>query len=147
MPVATPVLAAAAPGDVPGADAVFAVAIVWGALRGGDGAGPSVVIWIASQDPAIRAVSVTLLDAAGSRTEILPPSLIGKAREARAPRNRFNAYPRAELRFAATPDSLASGESALTVSYAGIPDTTPEFSSEDALAEHLQAALSRATGR
>ena len=123
--------------DVPGADAVFAgrgVAIVWGMVRGADNASTGVVIWIASRDPAIRAVSVDLLDLVGGKQiEILPPSLIGKAREARASRADFAAHPRAKLHFAGGTDVLASGASSLTISYTGIPDTTPEFPSEEAL--------------
>jgi hypothetical protein len=149
----SPGLAASADatGDVPGSDAVFAgrgAAIVWGVLRGADAAASTVVIWIASRDPGIRAVSVSLLDAAGGqRLEILPPSLIGKTREARASRARFATHPRTEIRFAATTDALVSGASAFTISYTGIPETTPELPNEDALAGYLESALARAAAR
>jgi hypothetical protein len=142
---------AGAASDIPGADAVFAgrgVAIVWGTVRGADDHATSVVIWIASQDPAIRAVAVDLVDANGAnRLEILPPSLIGKAREARVSRARFAASARARFRFAEGTDGLVSGASALTVSYTSIPATTPEFPSEEALTEYLESALARAAGR
>ena len=117
-------------------------------VRGESDAATSVVIWIASRDPAIHAVSVDLVDpVGGKRIEALPPSLIGKAREARVPRTRFAAYPRAEVHFAGGTEILASGAASFTVSYTGVPATTPEFPSEEALGAYLESALARATGR
>jgi hypothetical protein len=42
---------------------------------------------------------------------------------------------------------LASGAASFTVYFTGVPDTTPEFPSEAALAEYLESGLARATGR
>ena len=146
-----PAAAAETATEVHGADAVFAgrgVAIVWGVLRGIDEAATSVVIRVVSRDPAVQAVAVDLVDPfSGKRVEALVPSLVGSGRAVRIPRTRFAPYPRIELLFAGGVEILASGAASFTVYFTGVPDTTPEFPSETALAEYLESGLARATGR
>ena len=140
-----------APTEIPGSDAVFAgrgVALAWGLLRGAEDAAATAVVWVTSRDSTVQAVSVDLVNpVTGKRLDVLAPSIIGKGREVRIPRASVTAYPRAEFRFAGGTEILASGAAAFTVFFTGIPERTPEFSGETALAEHLEAALAQATGR
>ena len=148
---ACPAVSAGPAPEIHGADAVFTgsgVVIAWGVLRGPDEAATSVVVRVASHDTAIRAVAVDLVDPfGGKRIEVLRPSPLDGSRVIRIPRARFAEHPRAELRFAAGTDALISGSAAFTVYFTGVPDTTPEFQGEGALAAYLESALARAAGR
>lgn len=63
----------------------------------------------------------------------------------RTPRHTFAGFPRREIRLYRTDEEWKADVPALTIFYLGVPDTTPEFVSEPALATYLDGALRRVT--
>jgi hypothetical protein len=78
----------------------------------------------------------------GARREVLPPQALRGIAEVRRRRADFSEHPRLELRLEPPPG--ASAPAPLVIYYLGVPDTTPEFTSEAALARYLADALDRA---
>ncbi len=143
----TSLLAAAAPAHgqgaiVHGADSVFATAdavIVWGILRAPVEADTEVVIRIAA--PAFAAVSLEAVDPFGTgRRMLVPPRPLVQSFDARRRRTDFADLPRLQVRLHREP----SGPPSLTVYYLGVPDTTPEFTTEATLVRYLAETLARA---
>ena len=60
----------------------------------------------------------------------------------RSPRRSFADYPRREIHLYATREDWGAGTLGLTVYYLGVPDTTPEFTSEASMRSYLAAAAS-----
>jgi hypothetical protein len=60
------------------------------------------------------------------------------------PRRTFADHPRREIRLYRTEGEWKADAPALTIYYLGVPDTTPEFASEAALASYLTEAVARA---
>ena len=145
LAAAASVPAADVPRLVHGADAVFSgegVVIIWGVLRGADEGATHVVVRLVGTAPTPRAVSVEAIDPfTQRRAPIAGPAEFSGALEIRIPRRRFADYPRTELHFAARPDDLLARAPALTIYYTGVPDTTPEFVTADALSAYFERAL------
>lgn len=150
--LASPTLATAQGTVIHGADAVFAgqgVAIAWGILKAPVEEQSLVVIRIVPLRPAYAYVSVDAVDPfRGERRLVLEGRPLGAELDVRSPRATFADLPRREIRLYLTADDWRAGRAALTVYYLGVPDTTPEFTSEAALLAYLAGALSRlrATG-
>ena len=114
------------------------VAVAWGILRGKDEADTKVVVRIEANPTTYALVSVTGIDPFTQlRRVFLAPTPLKAAVEFVSPRARFVDYPRTDLhlyRSAAAADAHAP---ALTIYYLGVPDTTPEFSTEARLETYL----------
>jgi len=114
------------------------VALAWAILRGATEGSTTVVVRIAADPRHFPAVAATGRDPFTQRTQpLLTATPTGGAVELRVPRAQFADFPRTELRFYATPQALPSDAPKLVVFYLGVPDTTPEFGSESALAAYL----------
>jgi hypothetical protein len=128
-----------------GADAVFAgpgVVIAWGVLRAAVEAETLVVIRIAVRGQAYAAVAVDAVDPfSGTRRPILPRRPVEGTLDVRSPRALVADFPRREVHLHR---SAEAGPPALTVYYLGVPDTTPEFTSEADLLRYLADAVARA---
>jgi hypothetical protein len=121
------------------------VALAWGVLRGSTEADTVVVVRIESSTPDYAFVSAEGVDPfTQQRSTLQPATRAAGGVELRFPRGRFAEFPRTEFRFA--PDEKTAAT--LTVYYLGVPDTTPEFASQEALARYLadRLARERATG-
>ena len=149
--LAWPALAAAQ--EIHGQDSVFAapgVAIAWGVLRGAVEAETQVVVRIVRRGEAYRFVSVEAVDPfTRERRPVLDGRPLGDHVEVRSPRAGFADFPRREIHLYLTADDWRARRPALTVYYLGVPDTTPEFTTEAALAAYLASALQKVeeTGR
>jgi hypothetical protein len=134
---------------VHGADSIFAaedVVIVWGVLRGAAGADGEVVIRIVAA-PRFSAVSAEGVDPfAGARRSVAAARSLSGPVDVRRPRADFADFPRLEIHL----HGIEGEPPRLTVYYLGVPDTTPEFTTEPALLRYLEAtvvAVQPATGQ
>ena len=142
-----------AAGQVPqvhGENSVFAGAgtvIVWGILRTPVEADTQVVIRIAFPDRAYAAVAVDAVDPfSRARRPVLAARPLGEELDVRSLRQLFANFPRREIHLYRTAEGPRAGPPAVTIYYLGVPDTTPEFTSEAALIAYLTAAVTRARG-
>ncbi len=152
LAVALAGVAAAEGGElVHGADSTFAargVAVLWAVLRGADETSTTVVLRVVSLDRAHGALAAEGVDPfSGRRVAVSPPAALETRRELRIPRGWFAEYPRTEIHLARGVEELRARRPALTIYFTGVPDTTPELTSEGALAAYFEAALARARGR
>jgi hypothetical protein len=145
-------LAGAPPADsqvreVHGEDSVFAdtgIVIVWGVLQGPTDEQTQVVISVAADPDVYSHVWFDEVDPFANTRRSSPPegpiSLSARPEtvEVRNPRSTFSEFPRREFRF------FRAGQAHVVVYYLGVPDTTPEFTSEPALRAYLAHALARA---
>lgn len=119
--------------------------MAWGVLRGASEADTQVVLRVVPLGGAWGAVSVEAVDPfSRERREAMPRRPFTDPIEVRRPRASFSDFPRLEIHFHAAAGAPRDARPALTVYYLGVPDTTPEFQSEAALAAHLASALARA---
>jgi len=81
----------------------------------------------------------------GDRRVMTPGGHVGGMVHLITPRRTFADHPRREIRLYRTETEWKADVPALTIYYLGVPDTTPEFASEAALAEYLAGAVARAT--
>ena len=139
-----------APRAVHGASDAFAepgVALAWGILRGASEAATNVVIRIDVDAATYPVVSVVGVDPfTQARQPLLSPTRVAGTLDVRVPRARFSDYPRSELRLFGSAAAAAADSPALVVYYAGVPDTTPEFTDERTLDNDLSARIGRARG-
>jgi len=134
---------------VHGADSVFAspgIAIAWGVLRAPTEEQTLVVIRVSN--PAARFVylSVEGVDPfTGRRAPVIEGVPLGARADVTSPRASFADLPRREIHFYASEADWRARKPTLTVYYLGVPDTTPEFTSQAALDAYL--ASTQRTGR
>ncbi len=133
------------------AGAVFAargVVIVWALARGADEESTLVVLRVLSNDPRIRAFAVDGVNPFTKiRVGLVRPSPLQSKLTVRVPRTSVAEHPRTEIRFAPNAERLWSGRPTFTVSYTGIPDKIPEFTSEQSLDRYLDDTIERARPR
>lgn len=119
------------------------VAMVWGVLRGAREEETRVVLRIALAGGEYSALSVEGVDPfTGTRRMLLPPRPLDTVLDVWTSRATFAELPRREIHFY----TKAGGEiqsPAVTVYFMGLPDTTPEFNSEDALVGYLNATITK----
>ena len=139
---AWPVPAAGQGRELHGENSVFAgpgVTIAWGVRRGATEEETEVVVRIVVSGGAYTHLDVDMVDPfTRERRAVLPAEPLTGALDVRSPRASFADFPRREFRFRSLPEG-----SALTVYYLGVPDTTPEFTSEAALAAYLADAVAK----
>ena len=141
-----PLRAADAPAELHGHSDSFAgggVAIAWGVLRGASEDSTAIVLRVAADPVAYSKLAADGVDPFTQRRQpVLAERPLAAQVDVRMPRAHFADFPRTELRFYAAGPS-ASSAPALTVFYLGVPDTTPEFTSE----ANLDASLAERIGR
>ena len=134
--------------ELHGANAVFSTAgitVVWGVLRAPVEEETQVVIRIALAGAAYAYVRVDAVDPfTRARRPGMPGTPVKGIVDVRDPRTTFGDFPRRELRFYRAPDDRRSDAPALTIYYLGVPDTTPEFTSESALLAYFAATVANA---
>jgi hypothetical protein len=125
-----------------GENSVFAspgVTIAWGVRRGATEEATEVVVRIVVSGGAYTQLDVEMVDPfTRERRAVLRDRPLAGALDVRSPRASFADFPRREFRFRSVPEGPV-----LTVYYLGVPDTTPEFTSEAALAAYLDDAVTR----
>ena len=134
--------------EVHGSSDVYAtpdVALVWGVLRGASDADTMIVMRIATDASTYRLVGVYGINPFSKAEQPLQPTVaLDRSVDVQVPRTRFAELPRTELRFYATAEDARAGSSKLTVFYAGVPDTTPEFDDRRKLDAYLDDRITRA---
>ena len=131
-----------------GADSVFAshgLGIVWGVLRAPTEAQTLVVTRISNPTARYAYLRVEGVDPfTGQRGAVVEGVPLGARADVRSPRAGFADLPRREFHLYATEAEWRARKPALTVYYLGVPDTTPEFTSEAALDAYLAGTQPRA---
>jgi len=126
---------------VHGADSAFSgqgIEIVWGVLKSEAEERTMVVIRVTNPEGRFAYLRIDGVDPFTQRRTTLTDSLpIGARADIRTPRSSFADWPRREIHLYATEADWRAGQSSLTVYYLGVPDTTPEFTSEAALDSYL----------
>lgn len=137
--VALPLLAQAA--VMHGADSVFVgpdVGIVWGVLKGAAEDKTFVVIRVSNPARRYAWIKVESVDPfTQRRLDVVAGMPLGAHADIRSPRVTFADWPRREIHLYVTEDDWRTERPALTVYYLGVPDTTPEFTTEAALEQYL----------
>ena len=143
---ATPRLAAGQ--EVHGERDVFTapgVVLVWAVLRTPAEEDTQVVIRVALSADAYSYVRMWGVDPfSGERRVMAPGGRVAGMAHLLTPRRTFADHPRREIRLYRTEKEWTAETPALTIYYLGVPDTTPEFATESALAAYLADAVSRA---
>jgi hypothetical protein len=120
------------------------VALAWGVVRGASEAATIVVMRIVSEPALYPWLAVAGGDPFTQRKQALLPAAPNEGViEVRSPRAHFADFPRTEFRFYASPAAAQRDEPAMTVFFLGVPDTTPEFSTEDKLQAYLAERIAR----
>lgn len=136
-----------APAEVHGLAETYAapgVWLGWGILHGATEAATSVVVRIVT-DPAVY----PFVAATGGnpfsqrRLPVLAATRVAGGVDVRVPRSQFADFPRTEFFFYGSSSTMQSGTAQLVVYYLGVPDTTPEFTSEVALDAYLAGRIAR----
>ena len=139
--------AAEAPREVHGMADAFAasgVAIAWGVVRGASETATVVAIRVVTDTALYPWIAVTGSDPFTQRQHpLLRPISSAGIVDVRSPRAHFADFPRTELRFYDSAAEAQSGVPKLVVFYLGVPDTTPEFATEDKLDAYLTDRIAR----
>jgi hypothetical protein len=139
--------AADAPRELHGMADAFAapgIALAWGVVHGASEATTTVVVRIVTDPTKYGWIGVVGIDPFSKQEQPLRPATSSTGViDIREPRARFADLPRTEIRLYGSEATVRSGTPALTVFYLGVPDTTPEFASEDKLEAYLADRVSR----
>ena len=134
-----PIQLHAAPQEIHGTSDAFAgngVAVAWGVLRGASDATTMIVLRVSADPARFTAMAADGVDPfTKARQPIVAKRPLTGTSELRIARTQFADFPRTELSF--FDPSAPAPPPALIVYYLGVPDTTPEFASEAALAAYL----------
>lgn len=126
---------------VHGADSVFTepdLGIVWGVLKNEAEERTMVVIRVSNPAGRYAYVTVDGVDPFTQRRVALVEGVpLGASIDIKTPRASFADLPRREIHLFASVVDWRIGRSGLTVYYLGVPDTTPEFTTEAALETYL----------
>jgi hypothetical protein len=148
--VAVRASAAETPREVHGMADAFAaagVAVAWGVVRGASETATVVAIRVVSDTALYPWVAVAASDPfTHQQHALLRPMSSPGVIDVRSPRANFADFPRTELRFYDSAAEARSGVPKLIVFYLGVPDTTPEFATEDKLDAYLTDRIARLRG-
>jgi hypothetical protein len=133
---------------VHGADSLFVsptVKIAWAVQKGASDEATTVVIRVINGTGAYRQVRLDGIDPFSKNRKVLVPiQPIAEQIDLSVPRSAFAEFPSCEVHLyhgdAATADQAPS----LIVYYLGVPDTTPEFATAQAMKEYLARMLGSA---
>jgi len=123
------------------------VAMAWGIVRGASETATVVVARIVT-DPAMYPwLAVTGSDPFTHRTgPLLAATRSAGVIDVRSPRAQFADLPRTEFRLYESVAAVQQDVPALVVFFLGVPDTKPEFATEDKLQAYLGDRVARLTG-
>jgi len=126
---------------VHGADSVFAgpdVAIVWGVLKNEAEDKTLVVVRVSNPAGRYAYLRVEGVDPFTQRRDALVEGVpLGTRADIKTSRAGFADLPRREIHLYTSEGDWRARRPSLTVYYLGVPDTTPEFTSEAALEAYL----------
>ena len=144
-----PVFLASSGPVVHGADSIFAeqgLGIVWGVLKNDAEERTMVVVRVSNPGGRYAYVSVDGVDPfTRRRVALVEGRPLGASVDLGMPRASFADLPRREIHLYVSAADWRAGRPGLTVYYLGVPDTTPEFTTEAALETYL--ARPRSPGR
>lgn len=144
------VSAAEAPRELHGMADTFAaagVAVAWGVVRGASETATVVAIRVVTDTALYPWVAVAGSDPfTQEQHPLLRPMSSSGVIDVRSPRAHFADFPRTELRFYDSAAEAEAGAPKLVVFYLGVPDTTPEFATEDKLNAYLTDRIARLRG-
>jgi hypothetical protein len=120
------------------------VALAWGVLRGASETATVVVMRIVTDPASYPWLAVAGGDPFTQRKQPLlaatpSPGVI----DVRSPRAHFADFPRTELRLYESAAAAQQDVPALVVFFLGVPDTTPEFATEEKLRTYLEDRIER----
>jgi hypothetical protein len=145
-----PTLALSQGPEIHGENSVFAghgVAIAWGVLKDQTEEQTQVILRIVPTDTSFAAVRIEGVDPfTQSRRVIIDGRPLHDRLDVRTPRGTFADFPRREIRLYRTDADWQAHKPSVTIFYLGLPDTTPEFTSEAALFTYLDEALAKVQG-
>jgi hypothetical protein len=120
------------------------VALAWGVLRGTSEATTTVVIRIVADPGTYAGLSAVASNPFSQKSaDLLRRGPVSARTDVRVLRSQFADTPRTEWRFYPSASPAASDVPALIVFYLGVPDTTPEFTSEAALDAYFADRFAR----
>jgi len=120
------------------------VALAWGILRGANEAETIVVMRLTTRAAAYPWFAVTGVDPfTKAERQVFALTRSADVTDVRAPRAHFADYPRTELRLYASEAAAREDRPALVVFFLGVPDTTPEFATEEKLKAYLMQRIAR----
>jgi hypothetical protein len=126
---------------VHGGDSVFlspGIGIAWGVLRAPTEEETVVVTRISNPVARYAYLRVEGVNPfTGRRTAVVEGVPLGARADVKSPRAGFADFPRREIHLYATEGEWRARRPLLTVYYLGVPDTTPEFTSQAALDAYL----------
>jgi hypothetical protein len=129
---------------VHGADSVFlapGIGIAWGVLRAPTEEETVVVTRVSNPMARYAYLRVEGVNPfTGRRTAVVEGAPLGARADVKSPRAGFADFPRREIHLYATEADWRARKPSLTVYYLGVPDTTPEFTSQAALDAYLAGA-------
>jgi hypothetical protein len=145
-PVFAPVWAQAE--TVHGGDSVFlspGVGIAWGVLRAPTEEETVVVTRVSNPMARYAYLRVEGVNPfTGRRTVVVEGVPLGARADVKSPRAGFADFPRREIHLYATEAEWRARKPTITVYYLGVPDTTPEFTTQAALDAYLAGVQSPA---
>lgn len=120
------------------------LALVWAVLRGPDEAATVVALRIVADPERYPLVAVIGRNPFSQQAKPLlaPRSTTGSV-DLRVPRSHFPDFPRTELRFYGSAAAAQADSPQLVVYFLGVPDTTPEFTSEARLSAYVSERIAR----
>lgn len=148
--LAMPTLAAGQGLEVHGENSVFTghgVAIAWGVLKGASEEETQVILRIVPTAAPFAAVRIEAVDPfTQHRQAVVDGRPLGDRLDVRTSRATFADFPRREIQLYRTDADWQGRKPSLTIFYLGVPDTTPEFTSEATLFTYLAEALAKVQG-
>ena len=120
------------------------LALVWGVLRGPDEASTVVALRIVAAPERYPLLAVVGRNPFSQQTKaLLPPTSTKGGVDLRVARSHFPDFPRTELRFYGSAAAAQADSPQLVVYFLGVPDTTPEFTSEARLSAYVSDRIAR----
>ena len=145
-----PTLAPGQGQEVHGENSTFAghgVAVAWGVLKGATEEQTQVILRIVPMDMSFAVVRIEGVDPfTQNRQVIIDGRPLHDCLDVRTPRGTFADFPRREIRLYRTDADWQAHQPSVMIFYLGLPDTTPEFTSEAALFTYLDDALAKVQG-
>lgn len=130
---------------VHGADSLFdtpTVKLAWGMLKGKTEADTLVVIRVVNVAAEYRFIRVDGSDPfTKAQVVFVEATALGKTVDISIARSKFADHPSTELHLFRDEAAMRAQNAALVVYYLGVPDTTPEFATADAMNTYLNKML------
>lgn len=148
--LASPIPAAGQAREVHGENSVFAgegVAVAWGILKADVEDQSQVILRIVPLGKPVPVLRIEAVDPfTQKRDVVLDGQTLGDRLDVRSLRGSFADFPRREIQLYRTAAEWQARRPNTTIYYLGVPDTTPEFTSEAALSAYLHDALAKVQG-